>query len=83
MLFFQKCVVDQGRRLVESNQWPIVMDYVFMAWKHVRNTPVWDNPAHNAARRQCFKSLSAQCMTALKQLKNTIDQQECDNYKAQ
>lgn len=59
------------------------MDYVFMAWKHVRNTPVWDNPAHNAARRQCFKSLSAQCMTALKQLKNSIDQQQCDSYKAQ
>ncbi|XP_025413095.1 uncharacterized protein LOC112685433 [Sipha flava] len=83
VLAFKKCVVDQGRRLVESNQWPIVMDYVFMAWKHVRNTPVWDNPAHNAARRQCFKSLSAQCMTALKQLKNTIDQQQCDSYKSQ
>lgn len=54
-----------------------------MAWKHVRNTPVWDNPAHNAARRQCFKSLSAQCMTALKHLKNSFDQQKCDGYKNQ
>ncbi|CAH1737575.1 hypothetical protein AGLY_003242 [Aphis glycines] len=83
ILAFKKCVVDQGRRLVESNQWPIVMDYVFMAWKHVRNTPIWDNPAHNAARRQCFKSLSAQCMTALKHMKETMNQQSCDNYKNQ
>jgi len=83
VLAFKKCVVDHGRRLVESNQWPVVMDYVFMAWKHVRNTPIWDNPAHNAARRQCFKSLSGQCMTALKHLKNTMDQQKCDSYKNQ
>lgn len=54
-----------------------------MAWKHVRHTPIWDNPPHNAARRQCFKSLSAFCMTALKHMKDTLDQTKCDNYKQQ
>ncbi|XP_050521064.1 uncharacterized protein LOC126894243 [Daktulosphaira vitifoliae] len=83
VLAFKKCVVDQGRRLVDSNQWSVVMDYVFMAWKHVRNTPVWDNPPHNAARRQCFKSLSALCMTALKHMKESLDLNKLENYKSQ
>lgn len=68
---------------MDSNQWSSVMEYVFMAWKHVRNTPTWDNPAHNAARRQCFKSLSAQCITALKHLKRFMNQPTLESYKAQ
>jgi hypothetical protein len=59
------------------------MDYVFMAWKHVKNTPVWENPCHNAARRQCFKSLAELCMYALKNMKNTLNPNQCENYKKQ
>lgn len=63
---FKKCVLDQGRTLLDSQHWDAVMDYVFLAWSYVRATPLWDNPPHNAARRQCFKALASQCMTALK-----------------
>lgn len=63
---FKKCVLDQGRTLLDSQHWDAVMDYVLLAWSYVRATPLWDNPPHNAARRQCFKSLASQCMTALK-----------------
>ena len=63
---FKKCVLEQGRTLLDSQHWDAVVDYVLMAWSYVRATPLWDNPPHNAARRQCFKSLASQCMTALK-----------------
>lgn len=63
---FKKCVLEQGRTLLDSQHWDAVIDYVILAWAYVRATPLWDNPPHNAARKQCFKSLASQCMTALK-----------------
>lgn len=69
----QKCVLEQGRQLVESQLWSTVLDYVQLAWTYVRATPLWDNPPHNAARRQCFKSLASQCMTALRRSDFTAD----------
>lgn len=51
-----------------------MIDYVLMAWAYVKATPLWDNPPHNAARRQCFKSLASQCMTALKKGTWTAEQ---------
>ncbi|KAL1138711.1 hypothetical protein AAG570_008773 [Ranatra chinensis] len=68
VLAFKKCVVEQGRMLVSSQQWESVIDYVLEAWRQVAATPLWDNPPHNAARRHCFKFLAAQCMTALRRL---------------
>lgn len=76
---WQKCVLEQGRQLVDSQHWGSVMEYVFLAWTYVRATPLWDNPPHNAARRQCFKSLTAQCMTALK--KGTWNPEQCDSFQ--
>jgi len=81
--FLQRCVIDEGRRLAEINQWPIVMEYVFMAWKHVCHTPVWDNPSHNITRLQCFKSLAALCMMALKHVKDTLDNEKREKYRKQ
>ncbi|VVC41008.1 Tethering factor for nuclear proteasome Cut8/Sts1 [Cinara cedri] len=81
LLEFKKCVINQGRHLVESSQWSVVIDYVFMAWKYVRRTPIWDCPSHNAARKQCFKSLSEICMTALQHMKESLNQETCENYR--
>jgi len=63
---FQKCVLDQGKALVESQHWESVAEYVVVAWRYVRETPLWDNPPHNSARKQCFNSLAAMLMHALK-----------------
>ncbi|XP_041981565.1 tethering factor for nuclear proteasome STS1 [Aricia agestis] len=63
---FKKCLIEQGKVLVESQHWESVMKYVFLAWKHVKSTPVWDNQSHNTQRKQCFKALAKFCMTALK-----------------
>ncbi|KAL4711067.1 hypothetical protein ACJJTC_009438 [Scirpophaga incertulas] len=63
---FKKCVIEQGKTLVESQQWESVILYVFLAWTYVKATPVWDNHPHNNTRRQCFKALTTFCLTALK-----------------
>lgn len=63
---FKKCLVEQGKNLVDSQHWESVMKYVFLAWNYARSTPVWDNQIHNAQRKQCFKALGNFCMTALK-----------------
>ncbi|KAJ9579751.1 hypothetical protein L9F63_004588 [Diploptera punctata] len=79
VLAFKKCVIEQGRQLVDSQHWDSVIQYVFLAWAYVRSTPLWDNPPHNAARRQCFKSLAAQCINALK--KGTWTNEQCDEIQ--
>lgn len=63
---FKKAIVDQSRVLNDSEHWDALLDYCLMAWNFVRATPVWDNTSHNAMRRNCFKILSWQCLTALK-----------------
>ena len=63
---FKKCLIDQGKVLVESQHWESVLKYVFLAWSYVKATPVWDNQPHNAHRKQCFKALNNFCLTALK-----------------
>lgn len=63
---FKKCVIEQGKMLVESQHWDSVLQYVFLAWSYVKATPVWDNQPHNGQRKQCFKALTNFCLTALK-----------------
>ncbi|CAG4997122.1 unnamed protein product [Parnassius apollo] len=63
---FKKCLIEQGKTLVESQHWESAIKYVFLAWSYVRATPVWDNQPHNMQRKQCFKALTTFCMTSLK-----------------
>ncbi|KAF4526200.1 hypothetical protein B566_EDAN001884 [Ephemera danica] len=66
VMCFKKAVVEHGKQLVDSQHWGAVVEFVLMAWKCVRSTPLWENSTHNTMRRQCFKTLASQCMTALK-----------------
>lgn len=63
---FKKCLVEQGKLLIESQHWESVIQYVFLAWNYVRATPVWDHQPHNAARKHCFRALTNFCLNALK-----------------
>lgn len=63
---FSRTLVDQSQMLHNSKHWDALLDYVVMAWHYVRATPVWDNHAHNAVRRHCFKILSYHASSALK-----------------
>lgn len=66
LVAFKKAVLDQGKNLIEACSWKAALDHVLMAWAYVKSTPVWDNPIHNNIRKSCFKSLSANCMQALR-----------------
>lgn len=63
---FNRAVIDQSQQLSDSENWDALVDYVLMAWKIIRATPVWENKTHNAMRRCCFKAMASQCMRALK-----------------
>lgn len=63
---FKKCLLEQAKILNEGKHWDTLVDYAFIAWSYVRSTPLWDNHAHNAMRRLCFKTLAAHCLQALK-----------------
>ncbi|XP_055608057.1 uncharacterized protein LOC129755536 [Uranotaenia lowii] len=66
LVAFKKTVIDQSQTLHSSKHWDALLDYVLMAWGYVRGTPQWDNHAHNATRRHCFKILSYHATSALK-----------------
>lgn len=63
---FKKTIMDQSQQLSESENWDALIDYVLIAWKIVRSTPVWENKTHNTIRRGCFKVMASHCVRALK-----------------
>ncbi|XP_015594113.1 uncharacterized protein LOC107267215 isoform X2 [Cephus cinctus] len=63
---FQKAVIEQGSRLVESQHWTSVMQYVFAAWNITKDLPEWERQGLDNTRRNCFKALSGFCSQALK-----------------
>ncbi|XP_053674443.1 uncharacterized protein LOC128724746 [Anopheles nili] len=63
---FKQTVFNQSQSLCISRHWDALLDYVLMAWTHVRETPVYENDRHNATRRYCFKLLSHHANCALK-----------------
>lgn len=66
VMAFKKHLIEQGRTLVDSQHWYSIIEYATFAWTYVKVTPNWDNHAHNAMRRQCFKYLAGLFMNALK-----------------
>uniref|UniRef100_A0A182R5J4 Uncharacterized protein n=1 Tax=Anopheles funestus TaxID=62324 RepID=A0A182R5J4_ANOFN len=63
---FKQTIHRQAQNLSASRHWDALLDYVLMAWVHVRETPVYDNAKHNATRRYCFKLLAHHATSALK-----------------
>ncbi|XP_060848149.1 uncharacterized protein LOC132927606 [Rhopalosiphum padi] len=76
LVAFQTFVNDHGKFLVGCKQWSTVVDYVFMAWKHVDNMPIDTSLMHERARRNCFCLLLKYCMIALIKLKNTFSKEK-------
>ncbi|XP_052752381.1 uncharacterized protein LOC128200996 [Galleria mellonella] len=62
---FNKYLVEQGKVLLDSQQWKSVIEYVLLAWKYVRAISICDRHIHIPYRALCFERLSAFCMTAL------------------
>ncbi|KAK2588390.1 hypothetical protein KPH14_004398 [Odynerus spinipes] len=64
---FQKAVIDQGKRLLESQHWSSVMQYVFVAWNITKELPEWENQGLDNTTCKCFKNLAQYCSRALKE----------------
>ncbi|XP_026821797.1 uncharacterized protein LOC113560234 [Rhopalosiphum maidis] len=76
LVAFQTFVNDHGKFLVGCKQWSTVVDYIFMAWKHVDNMPIDTSIMHVRARRDCFCLLLRYCIIALIKLKNTFSKEK-------
>ncbi|XP_026671272.1 uncharacterized protein LOC108627208 isoform X2 [Ceratina calcarata] len=63
---FQKAIVDQAKRLVESQHWISVMHYVYAAWNITKQLHEWDNQVLCNLTHKCFKNLTHFCSLALK-----------------
>ncbi|CAK9802395.1 hypothetical protein ANTQUA_LOCUS3299 [Anthophora quadrimaculata] len=63
---FQKAIIDQGKRLVESQHWISVMHYVYAAWNIIKQLYDWETQRLCDVARKCFKNLTHFCSQALK-----------------
>jgi hypothetical protein len=62
---FKRYLTSVGTRMTRSEQWSSVVEFVVLAWNHVRLTPCWDKPYHNDIKSKCFKFLSNQLAEAI------------------
>ncbi|KAJ3584160.1 hypothetical protein NHX12_014656 [Muraenolepis orangiensis] len=67
LLAFKVSCQEWGQVLLRSGQWDSVLEYALMAWRYAGELPRWDTASHNALREQCFATLAAHCLTALRQ----------------
>ncbi|XP_076281138.1 uncharacterized protein LOC143209413 isoform X1 [Lasioglossum baleicum] len=63
---FQKAIIDQGKRLVESQHWTSVIQYVHAAWNITKQISKCDNRNVCDLSHKCFKYLTHFCHQALK-----------------
>ncbi|KZC05049.1 PREDICTED: uncharacterized protein LOC107193553 [Dufourea novaeangliae] len=63
---FQKAIVDQGKKLVESQHWTSVMQYVYAAWNITKQISECKNQSLCDLACKCFKNLTHFCSQALK-----------------
>ncbi|XP_058463015.1 uncharacterized protein LOC131437577 [Malaya genurostris] len=80
---FKKMLIDHSQTLHNSKHWDALLDYVMMAWNYTRATPVWDNSAHNAVRRHCFKILVYHASSALKYGQAELGQERLNKFQQQ
>ncbi|XP_011312859.1 uncharacterized protein [Fopius arisanus] len=60
---YQKTLIEQGIKLIESQHWTAAMQYVFLAWPITKDLPKCPSP--DDTTRKCFQSLTQICKDAL------------------
>ncbi|XP_063976342.1 uncharacterized protein LOC135162115 [Diachasmimorpha longicaudata] len=60
---FQKTLVEQGCKLIDSEHWTAAMQYVFLAWPITKDLP--ECPPIDNTPQKCFQSLTQICRDAL------------------
>ncbi|XP_043787061.1 uncharacterized protein LOC122711932 isoform X2 [Apis laboriosa] len=63
---FHKAIIDQGKRLVESQHWISVMHYVYAAWNITKQLNEKEYQSICNLTHKCFKNLTHFCSQALK-----------------
>ncbi|XP_053978233.1 uncharacterized protein LOC128876137 isoform X2 [Hylaeus volcanicus] len=63
---YQKAIIDQGKRLVESQHWMSVMHYTYAAWNITKQLLKCKNKTLCNLACKCFKNLTHFCSQALK-----------------
>lgn len=61
-----RAICNHCKILTESQHFDALIDYILMAWTYVRALPLWDDASHNLLRRECFKILTLNARSALK-----------------
>lgn len=59
-------IVKHCKILLESQHFDALLDYISIAWSYVQALPLWDEPGHNIVRRECFKILTHNTKSALR-----------------
>lgn len=76
---FKKSLIEQSQKIVLSQSWDTLVNFVLLAFPHVSKLPVWEDASHNATRIYCLKHLAAQCMIALK--KGQFDKDQLAQFR--
>ncbi|GIX94260.1 uncharacterized protein CDAR_562041 [Caerostris darwini] len=63
---FRKECSEICHHFMDSQHWPAVFEFIFIAWKYTLDLPHWDTSYHNKIKNNCMKYLAAQCVNALK-----------------
>ncbi|GFT19645.1 uncharacterized protein NPIL_659181 [Nephila pilipes] len=63
---FKKECLEMCHHFMDSQYWPAVFEFIFIAWKYTMELPDWDNVTHNKIKSLCMKQLASQCISALK-----------------
>ncbi|GFU62168.1 uncharacterized protein TNCV_2474021 [Trichonephila clavipes] len=62
---FKECL-EMCHHFMNSQHWPTVFEFIFIAWKYTMELPDWESLTHNKIKSICMKQLASQCISALK-----------------
>ncbi|GFY49248.1 uncharacterized protein TNIN_361641 [Trichonephila inaurata madagascariensis] len=63
---FKKECLEMCDQFMNSQHWPTVFEFIFIAWKYTMELPDWESVSHNKIKSICMKQLASQCASALK-----------------
>lgn len=63
---FKKECLEMCHHFMDSQYWPAVFEFIFIAWKLTMELPDWDSASHNKIKSLCMKQLASQYVNALK-----------------
>lgn len=64
--FLFRTICGHCKVLNESQHYDALIDYVLIAWSYVAALPIWDETSHNILRKECFRIITLNARSALK-----------------